>query len=52
MKRIIILSERDIQDIMSGKEIEVSLNNGEKLYIMDDITYEQMRASDEKNGQA
>lgn len=40
MRKLIILSDRDIADIESVQEIECKLRDGTTVVLMDDITYE------------
>lgn len=43
MEHIIVLSEKDIQNIETGKVVKVKMHDGTEIPIMDDITYEKLK---------
>lgn len=43
MERIIVLSEKDIQNIETGKVVKVKMYDGTEISIMDDIAYEKLK---------
>lgn len=50
MKQIIILSDKDISDIESGRDVECKMRDGSTVVLMDDITYEKKHKKGENDG--